>query len=70
AFKDIPLDLRHHKPKPKYTFPKEWEVTPERRKQLDALREEQKKIEEGQVFVVDGNEVVSDVAPAMANMRR
>ncbi|KAI5286889.1 28S ribosomal protein S35, mitochondrial [Ascosphaera aggregata] len=63
AFKDIPLDLRHHKPKTKYAFPKEWEITPEKKKQLEALRQEQQQAAERQVFVVDGNEVVLDAAP-------
>lgn len=35
---DIPFDFRHHKPKPEYTFPKSWILTPERRAELLAAR--------------------------------
>lgn len=39
-FEDIPLDTRHHKFKKKPKFPKEWRMTEERRKQLDAARQQ------------------------------
>lgn len=38
-FEDIPLDLRHHKPKKKHVFPPEWLLTPERKQELEASRE-------------------------------
>ncbi|KAF2718774.1 hypothetical protein K431DRAFT_287377 [Polychaeton citri CBS 116435] len=37
-FADVPLDVRHVKPKPKVHFPKEWRMTAERRQALDARR--------------------------------
>lgn len=51
SFEDIPLDLRHHKPRPSYKFPDAWIMTPERKAQLEAKRkakmlEEGKKVEE------------------------
>lgn len=46
-FADIPLDLRHHKPKKELKFPKEWLMTPEkmlakRRKDWQAAPESEK----------------------------
>ncbi|KAI9787970.1 MAG: 37S ribosomal protein S24, mitochondrial [Candelina submexicana] len=37
-FEDIPLDFRHHKFKHKPRFPEHWQMTPERKRQLDATR--------------------------------
>jgi small subunit ribosomal protein S35 len=37
---DLPLDFRHHKFKKTTKFPKEWEMTPERSRQLKTQREE------------------------------
>jgi small subunit ribosomal protein S35 len=39
TFEDIPLDLRHHKFKVKPKFPKEWFLTPERKKEIEAERQ-------------------------------
>ena len=39
-FEDIPLDLRHHTFKKKPKFPKEWRLTVERQKQIQATRAE------------------------------
>jgi small subunit ribosomal protein S35 len=39
-FEDIPLDTRHHKFKPQIKFPKEWYLTEERRKELEAQRKQ------------------------------
>lgn len=38
-FEDIPLDVRHHKFKVKPKFPREWRMTEERRKFLEAERQ-------------------------------
>ncbi|KIH88111.1 37S ribosomal protein [Sporothrix brasiliensis 5110] len=38
TFEDIPLDTRHHKFKYKPSFPKEWRMTEERKKELEAAR--------------------------------
>ncbi|KAK4150716.1 mitochondrial ribosomal subunit protein-domain-containing protein [Chaetomidium leptoderma] len=39
-FEDIPLDTRHHKFKPQIKFPKEWYMTEERKKELEAQRKQ------------------------------
>ncbi|KAI9709219.1 MAG: hypothetical protein M1812_007742 [Candelaria pacifica] len=39
-FEDVPLDFRHHKFKPKLHFPEHWRMTPERKQQLDATRQQ------------------------------
>lgn len=38
-FEDIPIDLRHHKPKIRHTFPEEWKITQHRVEQLSSIRE-------------------------------
>jgi len=40
TFEDIPLDTRHHEFKVKPKFPKEWRLTPERKQQLEAIRQQ------------------------------
>ncbi|ROT35642.1 37S ribosomal protein S24 [Sodiomyces alkalinus F11] len=37
TFEDIPLDTRHHKVEKKPKFPKEWRMTPERKKELASV---------------------------------
>jgi small subunit ribosomal protein S35 len=59
SFKDVPLDLRHHKPKPKYEFPESWKMTEARQKQLEADRQERLRIEQERVTIVDGKEVIA-----------
>ncbi|EOD43133.1 putative mitochondrial ribosomal small subunit component protein [Neofusicoccum parvum UCRNP2] len=66
-FIDVPFDFRHHKPKVFHHFPKEWAITPERKKYLEQrwqerLQIDQQKREEG--TLVDGNYVVEE---ALAN---
>lgn len=39
-FEDIPLDTRHHKVEKKPKFPREWRMTPERKKELAAIRKQ------------------------------
>jgi small subunit ribosomal protein S35 len=63
SFEDVPLDLRHHKPKKRYMFPEEWNMTPERRQQLEGRRraamiEEGKKVESG--AIVSGIRAIED----------
>jgi small subunit ribosomal protein S35 len=60
AFKDVPLDLRHHKEKPKPKFPESWALTEDRQKQLRANREQMKIAQEERLAIVDGNEVVRE----------
>ncbi|OIW29086.1 mitochondrial ribosomal protein [Coniochaeta ligniaria NRRL 30616] len=40
TFEDVPLDTRHHEFKVKPKFPKEWRLTPERKQQLEAMRQQ------------------------------
>ncbi|KAK2788793.1 37S ribosomal protein S24, mitochondrial [Onygenales sp. PD_12] len=59
SYADVPLDLRHHKSKPKTPFPESWAMTEERRKQLDEAREEKKRLAQEKLLqVTDGNEVI------------
>ncbi|KAJ5935522.1 hypothetical protein N7466_005069 [Penicillium verhagenii] len=58
SFADIPLDLRHHKPKFRPQFPDSWNMTDERRKQLAARREERYNAEKQREAIVDGNQIV------------
>ncbi|PYI22723.1 putative 37S ribosomal protein Rsm24 [Aspergillus violaceofuscus CBS 115571] len=62
SFADVPLDLRHHKPKTRLRFPDEWAMTPERRRELDAHRAAQtaRKLEQLPDGVVDGNQIISE----------
>lgn len=67
TFADVPFDFRHHKPKVFHHFPKEWAMTPERKKYLDQRRHErlqidQQRQEEG--TVIDGNAVISEALSA------
>jgi small subunit ribosomal protein S35 len=68
SFADIPLDLRHHKPKQKLRFPESWILTQERKKQLEATRAERKRLENEGRSIVDGKSVVAEavkVLPAL-----
>lgn len=58
AFADVPLDLRHHKPKIRAQFPESWKMSEERRQQLAARRAERINAEKERAKIVDGNEVV------------
>ncbi|CRG87579.1 hypothetical protein PISL3812_04597 [Talaromyces islandicus] len=58
AFTDIPLDLRHHKPKVQHTFPESWKLTETRRRQLAADRENRISAEKARNSIVDGKESV------------
>lgn len=60
-FTDVPLDFRHHKFVTKPKFPDHWRMTPERKQQLEATRQqrkllEQEKMELGQL--VDGAKLI------------
>ncbi|KAJ5136204.1 hypothetical protein N7448_004758 [Penicillium atrosanguineum] len=54
AYTDIPLDLRHHKPKTRVQFPEAWNMTEERRQQLAARRAERIAAEKERAAIVDG----------------
>ena len=59
-FEDIPLDFRHHKSKPKYHFPEEWKLKPDRVQQLLAERKEIKQHAEARE-IVNGDELVMEM---------
>ncbi|KAJ5190450.1 uncharacterized protein N7498_009435 [Penicillium cinerascens] len=64
-YTDIPLDLRHHKPKTRIQFPESWNMTEERRQQLAARRAERLNAEKARPAIVDGNKVVSHAVQAL-----
>ncbi|EEP75727.1 conserved hypothetical protein [Uncinocarpus reesii 1704] len=59
SFADIPLDLRHHKPrKPPLNFPSRWNMTKKRAEELAEERKE-REIALQKLPVVDGNEAIA-----------
>jgi small subunit ribosomal protein S35 len=69
SFADIPLDLRHHKPKKKISFPDSWAMTEERKKQLDATRSERTIAEKDRRLIVDGNEVITHAIKTIPSLK-
>ncbi|KAL1903264.1 37S ribosomal protein S24, mitochondrial [Sporothrix stenoceras] len=62
TFEDIPLDTRHHKFKYKPKFPREWRMTKERAKELEAFRRESFELDQQMVTegkLVDGAERIA-----------
>ncbi|KAF2488523.1 hypothetical protein BU16DRAFT_473929 [Lophium mytilinum] len=47
TFIDVPFDFRHHKPKARFEFPKEWILTPERKQYLESKRLQQLELDSG-----------------------
>lgn len=68
AFADIPLDLRHHKPKFRAQFPESWNMTEERRQQLAARRKERLTAQSSREAIVDGNQIVSEAVLALPEL--
>lgn len=68
AFADIPLDLRHHKPKTRLQFPESWNMTEERRQQLAARRAERLNAQKERAAIVDGNQIVSHAVQALPEL--
>lgn len=68
-FEDVPLDFRHHKPKPKFEFPEKWKLTGQRKAQLEvnwrqrALKDQER---EAAGQLVDGPKVIEQVLEAMS----
>jgi len=61
TFADVPFDFRHHKPKPRFVFPENWNLTPERKQELEERRQQrlaldQRRAEEGRL--VNGVEII------------
>ncbi|KAK5164747.1 37S ribosomal protein S24, mitochondrial [Saxophila tyrrhenica] len=81
-FEDVPLDVRHYKPKTKYKYPKEWIMTAQRKKELEgkrraAMLEDGRRVEEGRLIsgikAIEEARKVSAKAieePIMAEARR
>lgn len=64
AFADVPLDLRHHKPKIRPRFPDSWNMTEARRQQLAARRAERiSSAKEREA--VDGNSIVAQAIQSL-----
>ncbi|KAK4042615.1 mitochondrial ribosomal subunit protein-domain-containing protein [Parachaetomium inaequale] len=60
-FEDVPLDTRHHTFKPKIKFPKEWYLTEERKKELEAQRKQALLLDEGkrtEGLMIDGVQTI------------
>lgn len=68
TFADIPLDLRHHKPKVRPQFPESWKMTEERRQQLSARRAERIAAEKERQAIVDGNQIVAQAVRALPEL--
>ncbi|KAH8701922.1 mitochondrial ribosomal subunit protein-domain-containing protein [Talaromyces proteolyticus] len=58
SFADVPLDLRHHKPKTRITFPESWKMTEARQQQLAADRQSRLGAERERNNIIDGKEAV------------
>jgi small subunit ribosomal protein S35 len=68
TFEDVPFDFRHHKPKVRHEFPKEWILTPERKKYLAEKRAKQAQLEDqkrGNGELVDGQTIIETSLPFM-----
>lgn len=68
SFADVPLDLRHHKPKVRPQFPESWKMTEERRKQLAARRAERLSLEQEQQAIVDGQAVLLEAVRTLPSL--
>jgi small subunit ribosomal protein S35 len=66
TFADVPFDFRHHKPKKRWEFPKEWALTPERKQYLENKRAEAAKMEDRKVQngkMIDGKTIIDTSLP-------
>lgn len=66
TFEDVPFDFRHHKPKIRHEFPKEWILTPERKKYLEDKRSQAAKLEDQRLNngqLVDGKTIIETSLP-------
>ncbi|KAL4896817.1 mitochondrial ribosomal subunit protein-domain-containing protein [Aspergillus ambiguus] len=68
AFADVPLDLRHHKPKIRHRFPESWVMTEERKKQLEARRAERKLRQQDGQGIVDGKAVIAQATKSLPSL--
>lgn len=66
TFEDVPFDFRHHKPKVRHEFPKEWILTEERKQYLANKRAEKARLEDeraGNGQLVDGKTIIDTSLP-------
>jgi small subunit ribosomal protein S35 len=66
TFEDVPFDFRHHKPKKRFEFPKEWVLTKERKEYLEGKRAEAARLQDeraGNGGLVDGKTVIDTSLP-------
>lgn len=68
SFADVPLDLRHHKSKPRVSYPSGWVMTDKRRKQLEARRNQRQMDEKERAELVDGNAVISEAVKTLPSL--
>lgn len=67
TFADVPFDFRHHKPKPRYEFPKEWILTPERKKYLQDKRMQMLELDDQKAnngLMIDGKMIAETSMPS------
>ncbi|KAJ4359642.1 37S ribosomal protein S24, mitochondrial [Didymosphaeria variabile] len=67
TFADVPFDFRHHKPKVRHQFPKEWILTPEKKQYLENKRKQMLQLDDqkaGNGEIVDGKNIVANSLPA------
>ena len=65
-FDDVPFDFRHHTPKKRHEFPKEWVLTKERKQYLEDKRRQTAYLEDqraGNGELVDGKRIVETSLP-------
>lgn len=67
SFADVPLDLRHHKPKIRPRFPESWNMTEARRQQLAARRAERISASQERE-AVDGNSIVAQAIQSLPSL--
>ncbi len=73
SFEDVPFDFRHHTPKKKVEFPKEWVLTKERKQYLEDKRQKTAYLEDqraGNGQLVDGIKVLETSLPLMSEAQQ
>jgi small subunit ribosomal protein S35 len=69
TFDDVPFDFRHHKPKVRHEWPREWNLTPERKKYLAEKRAKMLQLDEERAMngtLVDGTKIIETSLPFAA----
>ncbi|KAF1940330.1 hypothetical protein EJ02DRAFT_513242 [Clathrospora elynae] len=73
TFEDVPFDFRHHKPKARFAFPKEWVLTAERKQYLAEKRRSVAQMEDQRLNngeLVDGKTVIETSLPFMEQVQQ